>query len=77
MPQSIRATLGLPDEFFLNFIPFSEVVMVDSYKSYDPEKKGKFLKLILKPDIDSQSLEYHCPTNSFREEVQVIFLLLS
>lgn len=76
-PQSIRATLGLPYEFFLNSIHFSEVVMVDSYKSYDPKKKGKFLKLILKPDSDIQSLEYPCPTNNFREEVQVIFSLLS
>jgi len=43
--------------------------MIDAYKSYDPKKKGQFLKVILKPDTDVQSLKYPCLTNSFKNEV--------
>lgn len=76
-PQSIRAILGLLDEFFLDSVPFSEIMMIDTYKSYDPVKKEQFLRVILKHDIEVQSLKYPCPTNSFRNEVQIIFSLLS
>lgn len=51
--------------------------MIDTYKSYDSEKRSQFLKLILKPDTDIQSIEFPCLTNYFKEEVQVIFSLLS
>jgi len=76
-PQSIRAILGLPEELFMNFFPFSEITMIDLFKSYDPRNKGQFLKVVLKPDIDVQSLKYPCLTSSFINEIQIVFSLLS
>lgn len=76
-PQLVRAILGLSDEFFLNFIPFSKIAMIDSYKSYDPKKKEEFLKLILKLESYTQSLKYPCQIGTFRKEVQIVFSLLS
>jgi len=51
--------------------------MIDAFKTHDPEKKEQFLKVILKPDADTQSLKYPCNTSSFRSEIQIDFSLLS
>lgn len=50
---------------------------MDAFKTYDLEKKEHFLKVILKPDADTQSLKYPCFTSSFRSEIQIVFSLLS
>ena len=76
-PQSIRAVLGLTKEFFQDSIPFNELDMMYLYKSYDPVKKDNFLKLILKPENNTQNLEYPCQISIFREEIQFVFSLLS
>lgn len=68
-PQSIRVVLGLTKEFFRDSIPFNELDMMYLYKSYDPVKKYNFLKLILKPKINTHNLEYPCQISIFKEEI--------
>ena len=67
----------MTEEFFQNFVPFSEVTMIDTFKAYDQEKKEQFLKVILNPDTDTQGLKYPCNISSFRREVQTVLSLLS
>lgn len=67
----------MKDEFFNNYVPFSEVEMTDTFKAYDQGKKEQFLQVILNPGTDIQGLKYPCSINNFRREVQIIFSLLS